>query len=94
MDFNDDLIVQGKVTQDQIKNLEETLLKMYAERAQKEGKSINAFTNEDVYNSVKNNKDDYNIYTDSEGNVKDMTPVVTKLLDTEEGLFYAKIKLL
>jgi len=94
MDFNDDLIVQGKVTQDQIKNLEETLLKMYAERAKKEGKSINTFTNESLYESVKNNKEEYNLHTDSEGNVKDMTPVVTKLLDTEEGLFYAKIKLL
>lgn len=94
MDFNDDLIVQGKVTEEQIKNLEETLLKMYAEKAQKEGKTINTITKKELYESVKNNNEDYNLYTDSEGNVKDMTPVVTKLLDTEEGLFYAKIKLL
>jgi len=94
MDLNDDLIIQGKITKDQIKNLEETLLKMYAQRAQKEGKNINTFTNERLYESVKNNREEYNLYTDEQGNVKDMTPVVTKLLDTDEGLFYAKIKLL
>lgn len=102
--FADERILRGKVSREERRDLEEALLRMYFQRAQKQGKPIIFHSTDhqpdkEGYEQLKlsgllfNDPDQFYLLTDGRGNVQDMTPIAYELLDTQEGRFYAKLML-
>ncbi len=100
--FADERIIQGKVSGEERRDLEETLLRLYFQRAQKQDKPIIIYStahqpDREWYERLKlsgllfNDPDQFYLLTDGRGNVQDMTPLAYQLLDTPEGRFYAKL---
>ncbi len=95
--FDDERITRGLVTNDEISALEKTLLRMYLEKANAHGKTVVVTTDRAEYDARKRSGDAFdgpNLYLlmDSQrSTVLDMALVAFHLIDTPEGLFYAKL---
>ncbi len=95
--FDDERIVRGLVTADEVNELENTLLRLYVDRAKREGKPFVTVTDAQKYHALKETKaifdaDARYLFIDETTHaVLDMVPVAYHLLDTKEGSFYAKL---
>lgn len=100
--FADERILQGGVSPEERSDLEKTLLRMYFQRARKQGKSVSFYrtsqpSEAERYELLKfsgllfNDPDQFHLLTDEDGHIRDMTPIAYRLLDTQEGRFYAKL---
>lgn len=73
---------------------------LFVERAAREHKDIVCHRNLADYTTLKKTGDlyddpkAYHVLIDDNGNLLDMTPLIYAMLDTKEGLQYAKLKLL
>ena len=95
--FDDERILKGLVTPQEKQDLGAKLVKMYLERAKEKGVPVKVLTNQKEYENLGQSRklfsgDEFYLLIDEAlRTVKDMAPVVYHLLDTEEGLFYAKL---
>ncbi len=95
--FDDERILRGLVTPKEKKDLGEKLVKMFMERAKQRGKPVIVLRDRDKYEVLRTTRElfsenDFFLLVQGEPpKVQDMTPVVYHLLDTKEGLFYAKL---
>jgi|GEM_PF-3081668 len=96
---NEDRIIRGEISQQEIQTLEERLCAMFVERATKSNTSIEVYTDPAIYQQLRTTGEifedhRYCLYLDNHTmKVRDMSPIIMKLLDTPEGLFYGKIML-
>ena len=94
--LDDDRILRGEVTREERGKLEQTLLTMLFSRAKTNHIPVSLVHDVRFYNALKKSealfsKDHFYIFVDKKDHVRDMTPVAYHLLDTDEGLFYAKL---
>lgn len=94
--YDDSRILEGKVSDSERSDLEVTLRDMYLKKALREGKEINLHYEPDTYDALKTSDSffsEFHLLVDKHHRVLDMTPITYHLLDTDEGLFYAKLML-
>jgi len=97
--FDDDRILNGQVSSQEQKELEEKILQMYFQRAKAQGEPINIISDVDRYNSLKKSGELYDgnvfyLLTDElVTNVLALNPVIYRMSDTLEGRFLAKLML-
>ena len=95
--FDDERILKGLVTPQEKQDLGAKLVRMYLERAKEKGIPVKVITNQKEYENLGQSRklfsgDEFYLLIDEVlRTVKDMAPVVYHLLDTEEGLLYAKL---
>jgi len=94
--FDDERISRREVSLDERIELEKQLLQMYHRRAEAAGKRVIIVTDMTRYEELRDSgylfdDDEFYLFMDEEKNVLDMVPVAQRLLDTEEGNFYAKL---
>ena len=96
--FDDERILQGLVTKQELFELEGKLIKNYFEKAKAERKEFILIKNQVKYRRLKEagevvseKSSKFYLLVDGYHNVLDMVPVAYHLLDTEEGRFYAKL---
>lgn len=95
--FDDERILRGLVTKKEKKDLEVKLVKMYLERARERGKPIIVLKDKDRYEALRATdqlfagNEFYLLVQGEPPKVKDLSTIVYHLLDTEEGLFFAKL---
>lgn len=95
--FDENRILRGEVSDEEREQLEHRLLEMFLERAQKAGKQVLVMTDAVEFEHYKQadaleEPSLYRVYGDAQGNVY-VPSVLQHLLDTKEGLFYAKLTL-
>jgi len=95
-EFDDERIINNQVSLEEISNLENRLCYMFFERAKREGKQVEIIRSRDHYDLLRKQGklfDDklFMLFVDSSTEMVDFTSIRCKLLDTQEGLFYAKI---
>ncbi len=95
--FDDERILKGLVTPQEKKDLGAKLVKMYLELAKTKRKKVIVLKDREEYEKLRQSGELFsgdNLYLlvdRKTENIADMNPVVYHLLDTEEGLFYAKL---
>jgi|SRR3989344_6174971 len=95
--FDDERILKGLVTPQEKQDLGAKLVRMYLERAKEKGMSVKVLTNQDEYEilgqsgKLFSGDEFYLLIDEALKEVQDMRSVVYHLLDTDEGLFYAKL---
>jgi len=95
--FDDERITKGLVTDKEISELKQLLITMFIKRAATQGKDIVCINSEDERKKLIESKEwfagnTFYIYIDEEEKV-DMTSILYQMLNTKEGLFYAKCTL-
>ena len=93
--YSDEEIIAG-LNPEQIKTLELKVLDLFMERAIESGKKVTIITDKQQYNALFRNgtvfdKETFILYRSQENNKIDLRPAAERLLDTPEGLAYAKI---
>lgn len=97
--FNDERILNGEVSDEEMSSLRKTVVRLYLERAKREGKTVEMITDQKEYDRLWNSNalfdgDKFYMLLDEGGkNLIDMTPLAYRLMDTVEGNFYAKCML-
>ena len=93
---SDELLAKGLVSSRGVAQLEETLIRLYLERARDTKKNVVILADHEHYQTLRRSGavfdggSFYLFVDESFHHVLDMTPVAYHLLDTQEGLFYAK----
>lgn len=93
--FDDERILKGLVTSQEIRELERKLIELYFMKAKEQGKKIIVIRNAEDYEKLVNSGQifqdgDFYFFIDAE-KIAHMLPVKYHLIDTDEGLFYAKL---
>ena len=95
-EFDDNRIFNRELTEDEVTDLEAKLQSMYVEHVSKQGKTIRVITDHNEYESLREsgelfNGNNYYLFMDKGlTNILDMIPITLHLINTKEGLFYAK----
>ena len=95
--FDDQRILDGKVTDEEIQGLEDELIKDFLNRAKLEGKSITTMYDPEEYEALRKTKelfegDQYYLLLDTKTEkVLDMAPIIFHSTNLETSLFYAKL---
>ena len=95
--FDDRRILDGTVTPEERSALERKLLRMYTLRSREEGANFEIVHDHKRYDALKNTGklfegNTWYVFMDIRAKeVKDFAPLAYRLMDTEEGLFYAKL---
>lgn len=92
--FDDERIVKGLVSDEEIAQLEDILIKMYLEKAKETGKEVKVVTDRAEYERLREKGEIFKgdkHYIFMEDNKIYMPDIAYYMLDTEEGLFYAKL---
>jgi hypothetical protein len=94
--YDDTRILEGGVGEIEKSDLEVTLQRMYLAKAKEEGQDIKLHKDLETYQELRSNPNffsEFHLLVDDHCNVLDMTPLAYHLIDTEQGLFYAKLML-
>lgn len=95
--FDEGRIQRGEVTPKEKSELETTLLTQFLKRARDLGTRVQFISDKQQYAALRENG---NVFQDNKfiiylqgGHVVDMAPIAHRLVDTDEGNFYAKLML-
>lgn len=93
--FDDERITRGLVTDEEIKVIEDWIVRTFFERAMLLGKETVVLENYEDYMARREevfaeDPAHFVLFKDPETGIVDLTPMVHRLLDTKEGLFLAK----
>lgn len=96
LQFDDTRILRDEVGPQERSRLEHTLLRMFLSRAKAKHIPVSLVQDAKFYEELKVSQtlfdtNHFYLFVDDKKNVRDMTPVAYHLLDTDEGLFYAKL---
>lgn len=98
--FDEERIIRGEVSPKEVSDLENKLVEMYLQRARLLGKPIVVITSKAEYERLKASGEFYDkekfylVMDEKCEQIADMHPLFCRLLDTDEGRFYAKLVLL